>query len=62
MPEVRRTATSLFRQAERYYCSIWGVKAQSGFRVKFKCYQRSLESLEPTLLRALTLLRNSRRR
>ena len=37
------------------------MKAQSGFRVNFKCYQRSVESLEPTLLRVLTLSRNSRR-
>ena len=66
---VHSTAAALFRRAKRHYCSILErfilqnlrVKAQSGFRVNFKCYQRSVESLEPTLLRVLTLSSNSRR-
>ena len=60
------TAAARFRQSERYYCSIFEqlilqnlrVKAQSGFRVNFKCCQRSLES---NLLRVSTLSHNIRR-
>ena len=59
-------AAARFRQTERYYCSILErlilqnlrVEAQSGFRVTIECYERSSE---PTLLRVLTLSRNSRR-
>ena len=68
-PEVHNTAAAWFRQTERYYCSIlerfilqnFREKAQSGFRVNFKCYQRSSETSELTLLRVLTLSRSSRR-
>ena len=56
-PEVHKTAAAWFRQTERYYCSIlerfilqkFIVKAPSGFRVTFKCYQRSSETSEPIL-------------
>ena len=53
-PEVHKTAAARFRQTERYYCSIlerfilqnFIVKAPSGFRVTYKCCQRSSESSE----------------
>ena len=62
MPEVDKTVVAWFRQAERHYSSILEgfilqklrVKAQSGFRVNFSCYQRSLESIN-NFIRVLML-------
>ena len=62
MPEVDKTVVAWFRQAERHYSWILErfilqklrVKVQSGFRVNFNCYQRSLESVN-NFIQVLTL-------